>query len=263
MEWEVYALRYGDQQRIRGINFIGAGDPHDTPMPLDFYVWLLRCGSRTIAVDTGFRAVAAPERGRRILRQVETALADLDSDPAGVNDVIITHLHYDHAGNLDLFPNAAFHLQEREIGFATGRHMCVPCIRHAFDVEDVVRMVRALYAGRVRFHSGDAQVAPGVSVHHVGGHTDGLQMVRVETARGPLVLASDASHFYANMQEGLPFPIVFNLGEMAAGWGRARALAGGREEMVVPGHDPRVRALYPAVAGSGGETVALHLPRLA
>lgn len=262
MEWEVYALRYGDQQRVRGMNFIGAGDPHDAPMPLDFYVWLLRSGARTIVVDTGFRVVGTPERGRRILRPVEAALAGMGCDTAAVADVVITHLHYDHAGNLDLFPNATFHLQEREMGFATGRHMCVGCLRHAFDVEDVVRMVRALYAGRVQFHSGDGQVAPGVSVHHVGGHTDGLQMVRVDTARGPLVLASDASHFYANMEGGLPFPIVFNLGEMAAGWALARRLAG-RDDRVVPGHDPLVRALYPAVEGSGGETVALHLPPLA
>ncbi|MFG1221307.1 N-acyl homoserine lactonase family protein [Xanthobacter autotrophicus DSM 597] len=262
MQWEVYALRYGDQQRTRGMNFIGAGDPHDTPMPLDFYVWLLRSGSRLIAVDTGFATVGTPARGRRILRDVATAYGDLGCDPAEVEDVIITHLHYDHAGNLDLFPKATFHLQEREMGFATGRHMCVACMRHAFDVEDVVKMVRALYAGRVRFHAGDGEVAPGVSVHHVGGHTDGLQMVRVETARGPLVLASDASHFYANMQDGLPFPIVFNVGDMAAGWGRARVLANGHEEMIVPGHDPRVRALYPAVEGSAGETVALHLPRI-
>lgn len=262
MQWEVYALRYGDQQRTRGMNFIGAGDPHDTPMPLDFYVWLLRSGSRLIAVDTGFATVGTPARGRRILRDVATAYGDLGCDPAEVEDVIITHLHYDHAGNLDLFPKATFHLQEREMGFATGRHMCVACMRHAFDVEDVVKMVRALYAGRVRFHAGDGEVAPGVSVHHVGGHTDGLQMVRVETARGPLVLASDASHFFANMGDGLPFPIVFNVGDMAAGWGRARALANGHEEMIVPGHDPRVRALYPAVEGSAGETVALHLKRI-
>lgn len=260
MEWEVYALRYGDQQRIRAINFIGAGDPHDTPMPLDFYVWLLRSGARTIVVDTGFRAVGEPARGRRILRQVEDALSGLGCDPAAVEDVIVTHLHYDHAGNLELFPKATFHLQEREMGFATGRHMCVACIRHAYDVEHVVSMVRALYGGRVRFYAGDGEVAPGVSVHHVGGHTDGLQMVRVETARGPVVLASDASHFYANMRLGLPFPIVFNLGEMTAGWGKARALAGGDEERVVPGHDPLVRAVYPAVPGSDGESVMLHVP---
>lgn len=263
MAWEVYALRYGTQERVRGMNFIGAGDPHDAPMPLDFFVWLLRAGERVIVVDTGFRVVGTPVRGRRILRPVETALATMGCDPARVEDVVVTHLHYDHAGNLDLFPNATFHLQEREMAFATGRHMCVGCLRHAYDVEDVVRMVRALYAGRVCFHAGDAEVAPGVSVHHVGGHTDGLQMVRVETARGALVLASDASHFYANMGEGMPFPIVFNLGDMAAGWARARHLAGGRDEMVVPGHDPRVRALYPAVEGSEGESVGLHLPRRA
>lgn len=262
MEWEVYALRYGAQERTRGMNLIGAGDPHDAPMPLDFYVWLLSAGERTIVVDTGFRVVGSPERGRRILRPVEVALAGLGCDPASVEDVIITHLHYDHAGNLDLFPKATFHLQEREMGFATGRHMCVGCIRHAYDVEDVVRMVRALYAGRVRFHAGDGAVAPGVSVHHVGGHTDGLQMVRVDTARGPVVLASDASHFYANAQQGLPFPIVFNVGEMAAGWARARHLAGGQEDRVVPGHDPLVRSRYPAVDGSDGETVALHLTPL-
>lgn len=260
MEWEAYALRYGDQQRTNGINFIGSGDPHDTPMPLDYYVWLLRSGERDIVVDTGFAAVTGAPRGRRILRPVGEALAQLGCDPQAVRDVIITHLHYDHAGNLDLFPNAIFHLQEREMGFATGRHMCVGCIRHAYDVEDVVKMVRALYQDRVRFHSGEGEVTPGVSLHHVGGHTDGLQMVRVATARGPLVLASDASHFYANMARGLPFPIVFNLGEMAAGWQTARRLAEGREDLIVPGHDPRVRALYPAVPGSGGESVALHLP---
>lgn len=263
MQWEVFALRYGVQQRTQGMNFIGATDPHDVPMPLDFYVWMLRAAERTIVVDTGFRGAGELSRGRRILRPVEEALGALGCDPATVRDVIITHLHYDHAGNLDLFPAATFHLQEREMGFATGRHMCAACIRHAYDVEDVVKMVRALYEDRVRFHAGDGEVAPGVSVHHVGGHTDGLQMVRVSTARGPVVLASDASHFYANMTRGLSFPIVFNVGEMVAGWRTARRLAEGREDLVVPGHDPLVRALYPAVPGSDGETVSLHLAPLA
>ena len=260
MIWEVYAARYGMQARTVGMNLIGTTDPHDMPMPLDFFVWLLRAGEREIVVDTGFRVVGEPARGRRLLRPVGEALSLLGCEPAKVRDVIITHLHYDHAGNLDLFPAANFHLQEREMAFATGRHMCVACIRHAFEVEDVVAMVRALYAERVVFHDGDGIVAPGVSVHHVGGHTDGLQMVRVMTARGPVVLASDASHFYANMDRGQSFPIVFNLGEMAAGWQRARALVEGDETRVVPGHDPLVRERYPAVPGSDGETVALHLP---
>lgn len=260
MRWEVFAARYGVQARTVGMNLIGTSDPHDLPMPLDYFVWLLRSGNRQIVVDTGFRGEGTLTCGRKILRPVEETLSHLDCDPKHVRDVVITHLHYDHAGNLDLFPAARFHLQEREMAFATGRNMCTACIRHAFDVEDVAAMVRALYADRVVFHDGDAEIAPGVSVHHVGGHTDGLQMVRVMTDRGPLVLASDASHFYANFERGLPFPILFNLGDMAEGWRRALALAEGDTSLVIPGHDPLVRERYRPVPGSDGETVALHLP---
>jgi glyoxylase-like metal-dependent hydrolase (beta-lactamase superfamily II) len=146
--------------------------------------------------------------------------------------------------------------------FAVGRHMCVHAIRLPFEVEHVVAMVRAVYADRVEFHDGDAEIAPGVTLHRVGGHSDGLQMVRVETARGPVVLASDAMHFYANALSGNPFPIFFDLGAMAAGWRMARRLAGGDDTRVIPGHDPLVRSRFPAVEGQDGEVVALHLPPL-
>lgn len=262
MIWEAYALRYGRHERNGDTNLLGRTDLHDTPMPLDYFVWLLRSGDREIVVDTGFSPDAPLDRGRRILRPVADCLRDLGTDVATVKDVVITHLHYDHAGNLPLFPAARFHLQEREMSFATGRHMCAACLRGAFDVEDVVSMVRALYAGRVSFHDGDAEIAPGVTLHRVGGHTDGLQMVRVQTARGPVVLASDASHFYANMEEGIPFPIIFNLGDMVAGWTLARRLAGDDDSRVVPGHDPAVRTRYPTYSGArDGEIVALHLPQ--
>lgn len=257
--WEVYALRYAvHEERTGRDNLLRACDLHDRPMPMDYYVWALRQGGRTIVVDTGFSPESGAKRGRRTLRPVGDCLAALGVDRARVEDVVVTHLHYDHAGNLDLFPAARFHLQEREMSFATGRHMGSSCIRYPFEVEDVVRMVRAVYAERVVFHDGDAEIAPGVGVHRVGGHTQGLQMVRVETQRGAVVLASDASHYYANMALDNPFPIYFDIGELTQGWRRAKALAGD-EARVVPGHDPRVRALYPAHEGDG-EIVALHLP---
>lgn len=265
--WEVYALRYGWQARETQDNFVHGPDPHDAPMPLDYFVWLLRNGTREIVVDTGFGAAVRDKRAnpkdrrtRYLTRPVDAALRAMGSEPDKIQDVILTHLHYDHAGNLSLFPEARFHLQEREMAFATGRHMCVACMRGAFEVEDVVEMVRAVYAERVAFHDGDATVAPGVSVHRVGGHTDGLQMVRVQTARGPVVLASDAAHYYANLSRREPFPIVFNLGDMADGWARARELADGDDARIVPGHDPLVRECYPSLPGSDGETVMLHLP---
>ena len=146
--WEVFALRYAVHERRAFENFIRAPDPHDAPMPMDYFVWVVRRGGRVVVVDTGFTPEGGAKRGRTLIRPVEAALRQLGVDPWAVEDVVITHLHYDHAGNLDLFPQARFHLQEAEMGFATGRHMCQACIRYPFDVEDVVRMVRAVYAER-------------------------------------------------------------------------------------------------------------------
>ena len=102
-----------------------------------------------------------------------------------------------------------------------------------------------VYSGKVVFHDGDAQIVPGVTVYRVGGHSRGLQCVRAETANGPVLLASDASHYYENFETGKPFPIVVDLEEMLAGFDflNASAAAG---ERVIPGHDPLVMDWYPA-----------------
>jgi len=244
--YEVYAIKYAHHERRAGENFIG-GDPHDGPMPLDFFVWLIRGNGVDIVVDTGFSAATAARRQRNHIRCPTEGLALLGVDSKKIKDVVITHLHYDHVGNFDLFPAASFHLQDREMTYATGRHMAQPVFSGAFDVEDVVGMVRNTYAGRVKFHDGDAQLAPGVSVHLIGGHTMGLQVVRVATRRGWVVLASDASHFYANMEQARPFPIVYNVADMVEGYGRLRSLAESPAH-IIPGHDPLVLARYPAAA---------------
>ena len=242
--YEIYAIKYAHHARTASQNFLG-GDPHDGPMPLDYFVWVVRDAEREFVVDTGFNAAAAARRQRQLVRPVENALSLMGVDTQGVQDVVITHLHYDHVGNFDLFPQATFHLQDLEMQYATGRCMCHEPMRYAFDVEDVVGMVRNVYAGRVRFHAGDAQLAPGISVHLIGGHTMGLQAVRVATRRGYVVLASDASHFYANMDQARPFPIVYNVADMMEGWEKLRSLADSPDH-VIPGHDPLVLERYPA-----------------
>ncbi len=154
-------------------------------------------------------------------------------------------MHYDHAGNHHLFPNARYHIQDREMAYCTGRCMCHGALNAPFEAEDVAVMVRRIFEGRVAFHDGDAELAPGVSVHLVGGHTNGLQAVRVRTRRGWVVLASDASHLYANMEQGRPFPIVYNLGDMLEGFRLVRDLAD-TPDHVIPGHDPLVLQRYPS-----------------
>jgi len=242
--FEVYALRYATVARRSAENFIG-GDPHETGEPLDYFVWIARNATQTFVIDTGFNAAVAEKRGRQLLRCPATALSLLGIDAAQVEDVIITHLHYDHVGNFALFPKARFHLQDREIAYATGRYMANNFFSHAYEVDEVVEMVRNVYAGRVVFHDGTAQIAPGLSVHHIGGHTQGLQAVRVWTRVGWIVLASDAAHLYANMETGRPFPIVADVMKMFDGWQVMRGLADGPQH-VVPGHDPQVMQRYRA-----------------
>jgi glyoxylase-like metal-dependent hydrolase (beta-lactamase superfamily II) len=243
VQYEVYAIKYGHHERNASANFLG-GDPHDGPMALDYFVWLIRAPDREIVVDTGFSRAVAAKRGRRITLPVQEGLRRMGVEAARVKDVAITHLHYDHVGNFELFESATFHLQDLEMRYATGRCMTVDAMRHAYEPEDVVGMVRRVYAGRVRFHNGDGEIAPGVTLHHVGGHTMGLQIVRVATRRGWLVLASDASHFYANMEQARPFPIVYNVGDMVEGWRKAQTLAASPGH-VIPGHDPLVMERYP------------------
>jgi glyoxylase-like metal-dependent hydrolase (beta-lactamase superfamily II) len=166
-------------------------------------------------------------------------------------------MHYDHCGNYDLFPKAKYHLQDIEMGYCTGRCMCHGALKMPFEEEDVVAMVRKVFAGRVQFHDGTAEVAPGISLHHVGGHSKGLQVVRVWTRRGWLVLASDASHFYANMEQGRAFPILHSLADTLEGYDRLRALASDRSA-IIPGHDPILFDRYPAPA-PGLEGVVLRL----
>ncbi|MFY9315548.1 MAG: N-acyl homoserine lactonase family protein [Burkholderiales bacterium] len=247
-QYEIYAIKYAHHARRASENFIG-GDPHDGPMPLDYFVWLVRGAGREIVVDTGFSAAVAARRQRHHIRCPSEGLRLLGCEAQAVKEVVITHLHYDHVGNFDLFPAAIFHLQDLEMQYATGRHMAQPVFSGAFDVEDVVGMVRNTYAGRVRFHDGDAEIAPGISLHFIGGHTMGLQVVRVATRRGNVVLASDASHFYANMEQARPFPIVFNVADMVEGYARLRALADSPAH-IIPGHDPLVLERYPAPAGA-------------
>lgn len=243
--YEVFAIKYGSvQNRPRHTNFIMA-DPHDGNMPIDYYVWAIVNENRTIIVDTGFDHKEAKLRGREIMRLPREGAEMLGIDCDKIEDVILTHMHYDHAGTCDHFPNARFHLQELEMRYVTGQHMCQDTFRHPYSCHHVQEMVGYLYDKRLQFHSGEGQIAPGVSVYLIGGHTMGVQSVRVLTKRGWVMLASDAAHFYENMEKPSPFPIVYNVADMLAGFDTLRGLAES-DKHIIPGHDPLVLARYPA-----------------
>jgi len=242
--WEVYAVKYADRPtRIRADSFLF--DPHhDTQHDMDYFFWVLRHDAKIILVDTGYDSEEATARGRSIRISPVDALAPLGISPSDIDLIICTHLHYDHAGGLQFFPNATVHLQEAELAYATGPCMCHAALRMPFTKDHVMLTVEKLYTDQLHFHNGDSEVAEGVTVHCVGGHSRGLQVVRVQTDSGWLVLASDASHYYENFIEGKLFPIVVDAEDMLKGFSRIQELASHRR-LVIPGHDPLVMEYFP------------------
>jgi glyoxylase-like metal-dependent hydrolase (beta-lactamase superfamily II) len=263
--YEIYAIRYGtNAHRRRTENFIWTApdDVHDAPMPMDFFVWAVVGPDRTVLVDTGSAPATMTPRGHTHLRAPVAGLRAIGIEPHAVTDVIATHLHWDHAGNLADVPDARLHVQQLELAHATGPAMARKFLRRPYDAEQVNEWLRALFGGRVAFHRGDEELAPGVSIHHVGGHTPGMQVVRVRTDRGHVVLASDAVHYYDNLREENPFPVLVSTIDYVEALTTVRALADS-DDHIVPGHDPSVLSGYPPHPRVEG-VVGLHLaPRTA
>lgn len=255
--YHIYGLRYGSMgQRTVRMNFMH-DDLHDGLMPLDYNIWIVRNAHRTLLVDTGFGARAAAERNRLVDVDPIDALARIGIAPELITDVLLSHLHFDHAGNLDRLPRACVHVQDKEVSFATGRCMCHAALRLPFDVEDVCSLVRATFAGRVRHHEGIASPFPGITLHPLPGHSRGLQGVRVMTPRGPVLLASDATHYYANILRRSPFSLTVDTVETLNSYDEMLRLVPGVAH-IIPGHDPKVRDLYPATFVNGIELTLLH-----
>lgn len=243
--YEVLAVKYARHDNRTRIDNFMLPDDHANLEPIDYFIWVIRNSNRTIIVDTGMDRAEAEGRGRKFIQKPIEALTQIGIDAHAVDNVIVTHMHYDHAGTLDDFPSARFHLQESEMVFATGICMCDEIVRRTYNVEHVCGMVRRVFSGRVQFYDGDGEVAPGVTVHRAGGHALGLQCVRVATESGFVVLASDVTHLYENFERRKPFSITVDVPMTLRGYTRLEQLATSRAH-IVPGHDPLVLERYPA-----------------
>ncbi|MDB5620740.1 N-acyl homoserine lactonase family protein [Tardiphaga sp.] len=250
MAYELFALKYAesDLARPRHENFVGMkDDPHEGPLPLFFYVWVAVGHGRVVLIDTGADQAVCEARGHRFFKSPADLLRLIGIQPEAVDTIISTHLHWDHAGNFEMFPNATFHACPQEIAFATGPCMCHRFLRRPYDVDRVCDFVRMVYADRVTFHDDSAEVAPGLFMHRAPGHTPGLCFAEVPTKRGKVVVASDTMHFYDNGALGIPFPVISDITAYLQSIKRVMDCAESVDHMI-PGHDPKVMELYPPVS---------------
>jgi glyoxylase-like metal-dependent hydrolase (beta-lactamase superfamily II) len=250
--FEVYAVRYGSLRAPKSEFFYrhsSYGEP-DAEVEMAYWFWLLRRGDETIVVDCGFAPEAGARRGRTCLQAPPDALRALGVEPESVSTVLVTHLHYDHIGNLGAFPAATLIVARSELEFWRG-----PMARRfqfATHVEEseLALVEAAAAAGRVRLTGGTEEIADGVTTIAVGGHSPGLLITVVRSEGGDVVLASDAAHFYEELEFERPFSVVHDLEQMYAAYDLLKEFERTGAE-VVPGHDPEVGRRYPLVEAAG------------
>ena len=239
--YEVYALKYGERDTTACQFFYR--EPSHEPVTLHFYVWLILGGPHPVLVDAGCREADAAERAVRNYVSPAALVARLGVRPEEIPIVLVSHLHWDHWAGHGLFPAAEFWIQRDEVAFWTGPVARFELYRQLANAGALGELVTLNYGGRIRMVEGTREVLPGLRVHWVGGHTAGLQIVSVETARGPVVLTSDASHFYRNVERRQPVQIITDLPQMLAAFETIHALAG-PDRLIVAGHDPEVAARF-------------------
>jgi glyoxylase-like metal-dependent hydrolase (beta-lactamase superfamily II) len=233
--------RYGTRRTVRSEVYLNYALYHeeDGPIGLDYFVWVLRNENRTILVDTGFSTAGGERRKRTMLTHPTAIWAALGITPESAPPIVLTHAHFDHAGNLDHFPQSTIITAEAELEFWHGPQAHREMFHHSVEDAELAYLQQVRAEGRLTTFRGRHQVAPGVELVELGGHTPGQSMVIVATAEGPVVLASDAVHFYEELERGMPFMSVADLVEMYDAFDLLNGmLADGRASVVVSGHDP-------------------------
>jgi glyoxylase-like metal-dependent hydrolase (beta-lactamase superfamily II) len=251
----VIQVKYGDRRTRKSVvyhRFADLGEPDDI-QEMDYSFWVIRNDETVILVDTGYDIDAHDWLGEVSRTPAPEGLALLGIGPADVSLVIATHFHYDHVGYVHSFTNATIVASRTEYDHWVGKYAENGLVGEFATPADVTAIIRAGDEGRLRLIDGDTEVHPGVTVYPVGGHCPGQLLTCVESASGPVILASDAIHLGEQLEKGWAFFAHTDLDEMYAAIAFAKKLSASKGAPVIPGHDPRVRAEYPAVHGPAHE----------
>jgi glyoxylase-like metal-dependent hydrolase (beta-lactamase superfamily II) len=250
--YEVLAIRYASRPTAKSelyLNFHLYGEPDDV-IGLDYFIWVVRNAQRTILVDTGFAPGAGRQRSRPAVLAPVAALAGLGIGPAAITQVVVTHGHYDHIGNLHAFPAAEIIMARREYEFWTGPLGSRGQFAWTTEPGDITELRRIHGEGRLTLFEASYAPAPGIELLDVGGHTPGQAVAVVATPGGGVVIASDAVHYYEELERDRPSAVVADLRQMYRAYDQLRELASQAGTEIVAGHDPAVFTRFPGRVGT-------------
>ena len=237
--YEVVLARFGARETERAGVFLNNAAMGGTPGPIamDYFFWVLRDGANAVLVDTGFSVDAGRRRGRTVLADPVDLARRLGAGPESAPLVVVTHAHYDHIGNLAAYDRSAIVVAGAELDFWSDPVAGRGEFAALTEPEEITALRAADSAGRVRRVGDGEEIAPGLRVHVVGGHTPGQLMVEVPTRDGTVLLASDALHYEEELESDVPFTHLADLPDVYRAFDRIRALRD-RGAIVLPGHDP-------------------------
>jgi len=244
--YEVYAISYGVIPDFSVANLV-AGADRSRKLDIQMMVWLLKgSNGANILVDSGFyRDKLFKQWKVRDFIKPSEAIAKLSLKPQDITDLIITHMHWDHAGGIDLFPKARIWIQQDEYTYYTGEAWQPGGSHGGIDIEDVMALVKANTEGRVRLVKGDDQEAiDGIRFYTGGRHTYASQYVAANTKAGTVVIASDNCYLYENLDKHAPIAQTLDAASNLRAQDRMKQLASSLR-LIVPGHDPAVFARFP------------------
>lgn len=244
-QYEIYAIRYATLPDFPVAELVAGADPA-RKLDIAMMVWLVRGNGRNILVDSGFyHDRFFKEWHVNDFTKPSDALKPLGLKPEDITDVVITHMHWDHADGMDLFPNAHIWIQKDELQYYAGQAWQSKDTHGGIDPDDVLTLVKLNTLGQVGLVNGDAQeILPGVTCYTGGRHTYASQYVGVTTSAGTVVLASDNMYLYENLEKHVPIAATLDAVSNLHAQDRMKQLAA-RPGLIIPGHDPAVMAKFP------------------
>ena len=232
----LYALQNGFLGIPRSALFYGEYSETAVQIPVSCY--LIRTSDGTILFDTGVspRAVPGLMRSDHLAHFTDEDLLVHRLDALGlevgnVDMVVLSHLHYDHAGGADLFRESELIVQKDEYSYAhyPASFFAGFYYRKNFDLPDY----------KWRLLDGDTELAPGITVLRTDGHTPGHQSLMVELPEtGPVILTGDACYWHEHLDKERVPGVVWNPTLALHSIQRLKTLARLTGARIFPGHDP-------------------------
>jgi glyoxylase-like metal-dependent hydrolase (beta-lactamase superfamily II) len=250
-QYEIYALKYAGPFP-RKLAMVLWNEGWDENIEANYYIWAIKGKDETIVVDVGTGLTEANKRKLKGYINPIDALKRIGVDGSNVNKVIITHMHFDHVGGMEMFPEAfpkaKFYVQKKEYDFWAKHPFAKrPPFSHVADQLAIKATADLEETDRLVLISGDQKIRPGIELLLSPGHTIALQTVAVNTAKGTAIVASDCLHAHRAFRENNTSIFITDLIGWIESYDRLRAKATSID-LVFPGHDMSMATAYPKVA---------------